>query len=140
VTQAHRRNDPNADLPSFDFTQYNLSQFDEIWLFGYEGTNDGMPTEGSAAISDAEIAAILSFMNGGGGVFATGDHAGLGSLMCVLIPQVRSMRAWFDADPAAPPPPPGYATNAPGSGRRVSSLFDPIRQPVRRHPATAFGA
>lgn len=46
-------------------------------------------------------------MERGGGVFATGDHYGLGSRMCGNIPRVRAMRRWFqdpnDGNPNAAP-------------------------------------
>jgi hypothetical protein len=95
VDTAHRRNDPNAKFANFNFaTSTDLSQYDVIWLFGYEGWNYGATAYGSA-IADNELLAITQFMNAGGGVFATGDHAGMGSLMCGRIPRVRSMRRWF---------------------------------------------
>jgi hypothetical protein len=126
VTKAHRRADPdqqahpglvsNADLKPFSFSDLNLSIFDEIWLFGYEGWNTMGVNPGQGPIGDDEIAAITDFMNGGGGVFATGDHSGMGSLMCGLIPRVRSMRAWFGSEKGAPAFPAGYPTNAPAFG------------------------
>ena len=45
----------------------------------------------------AEVEAIAAWMNAGGGVFATGDHALLGASMCHKIPRVRSMRKWTRA-------------------------------------------
>lgn len=95
VDTAHRRNDPNATFQNFNFaTSLDLSKYDVIWLFGYEGWNYGATPYGSA-ISDAELLAITQFMDSGGGVFATGDHAGMGSFLCGRIPRVRAMRKWF---------------------------------------------
>ena len=104
ITTAHRSGDPDASITeafNFQTTIPDLSVFDVIWLFGDEGTNHNSETDpgGTAGplafIGAGEIAAVAEFMNGGGGVFATGDHEGLGSLMCGLLPRVRSMRAWF---------------------------------------------
>jgi hypothetical protein len=47
-------------------------------------------------------------MDGGGGVFATGDHEDLGVKMCGRVPRVRSMRKWHwpspgpNGEPVAP--------------------------------------
>ncbi len=99
VDTAHRNqdrdshNNPYPKFENFNFaTTTNLLQYDVIWLFGYDGWNgvvDGVP------ILQAEIDAITAFMASGGGVFATGDHAGMGSFMCGQIPRVRTMRKWF---------------------------------------------
>jgi len=91
---AHRRNDPNADYPNFVFTPASIADYDVLWLFGYEGWNY-QTTPPGGALSDPEIAAITAFMDAGGGVFATGDHAGMGSYMCAGIPRVRTMRKWY---------------------------------------------
>jgi hypothetical protein len=125
ITTAHRSGDPDASITeafNFQTTIPDLSVFDVIWLFGDEGTNYnietqmGAPTGPLAFIGTGEIAAVADFMNGGGGVFATGDHEGLGSLMCGLLPRVRSMRAWFsdvDTDAHIPMMAP---RNWPGTG------------------------
>lgn len=107
VHTAHRQGDPLATITMpFNFATSipDLSVYDEIWMFGYLGSNFG----GSGRlnfISEAELQAIAKFMDGGGGVLATGDHDGLGSLMCGKILRVRSMRKWFaqtDNDPSIP--------------------------------------
>ena len=106
VTKAHRDIDPNgaADIQNFKFDAVDLSAFDEIWLFGVAasgGTNNSM--------TDSELAALTKFMNGGGGVFATGDHEDLGVELCGRVPRVRSMRKWYFpaagplGEPVAPP-------------------------------------
>jgi hypothetical protein len=93
VNTAHRRDDPNAFFPNFNFaTTTELSGYDLLWIIGYEGYNAGYY---GSAIGDDEIQAIAQFMDGGGGVFATGDHEGMGSYICGQIPRVRSMRKWF---------------------------------------------
>jgi hypothetical protein len=83
-----------------------------LWLFGYEGANVGVANNLGDSISDDEIAAIGRFMNAGGGVFAAGDHDGLGSVLCGKIPRVRSMRKWYSESQT----PAGYPPNAPGLG------------------------
>jgi hypothetical protein len=105
--KAHRQTDPSganyADFSDFNFaTSVDLTQFDEIWMLGHDGTNIDVelpppnPPPGQLTFVTAdEVRAVAEFMEGGGGVLATGDHEGLGSLMCGLIPRVRSMRLWF---------------------------------------------
>lgn len=101
VTKAHRGSGAaNADITSFRFDTTDLSQYDEIWMFAV--------ARGSSSISDSELSAISSFMDSGGGVFATGDHEDLGVVMCGKVPRVRSMRRWWwpspgpNGEPVAP--------------------------------------
>lgn len=119
VDTAHRSGDPNATFTvpfNFSTTVTDLTAYDELWLFGYAGTNGGGPS-----ISDDEVRAIAAFMESGCGVLATGDHAGLGSLMCGKIPRVRSMRKWYG--PGEADIPVGAPTNWPGStGDRADTL------------------
>jgi hypothetical protein len=94
VTKAHRSNDPLAAsgvIPNFRFNEHNLDDYQQIWLLGYA----------TGILPDAERDAIALFMNKGGGLFATGDHAGLGSALADGLPRVRSMRYW--QSPPAPP-------------------------------------
>lgn len=118
VDTAHREGDADATITTpFNFvtTVPDLAAYDEIWLFGYCGSNAG----GSGAlkfISDREIAAIATFMDNGGGVLAVGDHDGLGSLMCGKIPRVRTMRKWFSAADTDPTIPAGAPRNWPAFG------------------------
>lgn len=93
VTRAHRSQDPlqaPGVVEGFRFDSHDLSRYDQIWLLGY-GTGP--------ELAESEQAAVASFMNAGGGVFATGDHEGLGSGLAGKLPRVRSMRRW-----SAPPP------------------------------------
>ena len=73
----------------FDFSSASpavtLSNYDQIWLFGISS---------SGSISDSEIQVIADFMNSGGGVFATGDHASLGATINAKLPRIRHMRNW----------------------------------------------
>lgn len=67
---------------------FTTDRYDQVWLFGIEAS--GSPT-------NAELRVISEFMDGGGGVFATGDHGALGKALCGSIPRVRSMRLWDDS-------------------------------------------
>jgi len=128
--------DPYATIPGpFHFDAVDLTVYDEIWLFGdegYDGSPVGPPVGGTGepgGLTNSELAAITKFMAGGGGLFATGDHDGLGSGMSGNIPRVRYMRKWFspsDASPAtstSPGIPPLAVTNWPGvTAQRVDTL------------------
>jgi hypothetical protein len=93
VTRAHRGTDPLGApgvIENFRFDTHDLSRYDQIWLMGYQ--TGSLPVE--------EQSAIARFMNAGGGMFATGDHAGLGSALAGQLPRVRSMRRWSSPPPA----------------------------------------
>lgn len=95
VTKAHRGTDPlgaPSVIANFRFDQHDLSAYDQIWLLGY----------GSGVLPVPEQAAIAAFMNAGGGLFATGDHATLGSALAGQLPRVRSMRRWNAPPPLGP--------------------------------------
>lgn len=106
LTKAHRDTDPRgaADIDHFRFDAHDLSQYDEILLFGVAAAG-----ETGAPMSDSELAALATFMDAGGGVFATGDHEDLGVELCGRVPRVRSMRKWYHpnpgplGEPVAPP-------------------------------------
>src|SRR5579875_144243 len=85
VTKAHRDSDVggHADIENFRFDAHDLSEYDEIWLFGVAG-----PGETDAPMSDSELAALATFMDGGGGIFATGDHEDLGVVLNGRVPRV----------------------------------------------------
>jgi hypothetical protein len=108
VTRAHRQTDnfkPNQatepvawsrygpHFESFRFTQpgFNIDNYNQIWFFGFYGEG------GAGALSAAELEILSRWMDRGGGVFATGDHADLGAALCSQIPRVRSMRKWTNA-------------------------------------------
>jgi hypothetical protein len=112
VDTAHRRgfsfsaaHDPGSDVDTsvnltyagdFVFTSIDLGQYDVIWLIGDEGYNGGaLGTNLDSKITDPEKIAIATFMQNGGGLFAVGDHDGIGQYMCGLLPRVRVMRRWF---------------------------------------------
>jgi hypothetical protein len=139
VTKAHRDTDVNgaADVENFKFDAVDLSVYDEIWLFGVADTG------GTAnAMTDSELVALTKFMNGGGGVFATGDHADLGVELNGRVPRVRSMRKWYFPGPGplgepGAPPPVGSArveTTQRGAGETFTHFddqSDDIPQPLR---------
>lgn len=107
VVKAHRNMDPGfassffttlsvpdqilfkPDYQNFSFMDIDLAQFDEIWLFAVGGPGE------ADWLSEPELAVLSNFMEGGGGIFATGDHANLGLPLCGHIPRVRSMRKWW---------------------------------------------
>jgi len=74
---------------NFDFSTatpaVTVDNYDQLWLFGYED-------EGGMAVPEIDV--IAEFMNSGGGVFATGDHGGLGKKLSSLLPRIRHMREW----------------------------------------------
>jgi hypothetical protein len=77
VTRAHRQTSATADIENFRFDAHDLSTYSQVWLFGIERT-DG-------ALTPAELRALSQFMDGGGGVFATGDHENLAVPNTTLI-------------------------------------------------------
>lgn len=92
VTKAHRQAGGAPDvLSNFRFDAHDLSVYSQIWLFGIATSGD--------ALSAAELRKLSEFMDGGGGVFATGDHQNLGQPMCAEVPRVRSMRRWYFPNP-----------------------------------------
>ncbi|THH42003.1 hypothetical protein [Neolewinella litorea] len=96
ITLAHRSSfvgDPGVaverSIPDFRFTtadHFAADMYDEVWLFGADS--------GSNPLDDNELLALAAFMNGGGGVFATGDHGSLGKGLCGNVLRVRAMRLW----------------------------------------------
>jgi hypothetical protein len=134
VTRQHRDGDPGLMLPAFKFTDIDLLQFDVIWMIAHHGRNSGMMTGDSGAfnIHDDEIAAIARFMDAGGGVFAVGDHDGVGADMCGHIPRIRAMRSWYGVNDTASPMPAGFPRNFPQitAGRADTT---------QRNPASDYG-
>lgn len=121
--------DPNNPTAfHFDDPGLDLTVYDEIWLFGDEGYDGGPvgPMSGTAEpgrLSDSELAKITAFMNAGGGMFAVGDHDGLGAGLSGFIPRVRYMRKWFQMGDTSSGLPPLSVGNWPGGGAtRVDTL------------------
>ena len=158
LVRAHRDTDPGdpsvlgtadqqlfrTDFPGFVFGTHNLAQYDQIWLFGTGNTKDAAP------LTDADLGAIAQFMDGGGGLFATGDHEDIGAPMGSQILRVRAMRAWYfpDAGPGGEPKAPPairaerHDTTQPGSGETLTSdnyrfddQSDDRPQPITLTPA-----
>jgi hypothetical protein len=88
ITKAHRSSGAGADITGFTFTTatLNTTLYDECWLFAVNG---------GGSLPIGEVQAISTFMNSGGGMFATGDHENLGLFMCGELPRIRSMRKWY---------------------------------------------
>ena len=139
VTKAHRQVTGAADmLDNFRFDAHDLTQYSQIWLFGINSFED--------ALTPAELRAVTQFMDGGGGVFATGDHQDLGRPMCGEVPRVRSMRRWYW--PAPGPNGEPVAPDQVGAGRNDTvmdlglggSQSDDEPQPIRpRRYTRLFG-
>jgi hypothetical protein len=74
--------------------------YDEVMLFGIavEFPGRGKASNGELypadRLADPELRALTEFMNGGGGLFATGDHGALGRFLCHAVPRARNMRLW----------------------------------------------
>ncbi|WP_426484355.1 hypothetical protein [Flavobacterium sp. 2] len=126
ITLGHRSptafSNPNplvvATIPSFNFaSSVTLANFDQVWLFGIN-SGSGLPTN--------ELAAVETYMNNGGGLFATGDHGTLGSALCSNIPRVKDMRHWadFGANEVGMTQPRRNDTNRPKAGDATSLYFD----------------
>ncbi len=87
-----------------------IDRYDEIWCFGFKPHAAFVPPSSDAEInlassvpaSDGELAVLATWMNNGGGMFATGDHDFLGAPMCRRIPRVGTMRAWDNAQHVPP--------------------------------------
>lgn len=68
---------------------FNIDDYDQIWLFGVR-------TLDQFRLSDGELSLLTDWMEKGGGVFATGDHADLGAGLCSRVPRASKMRMWTD--------------------------------------------
>lgn len=104
---------------NFNFASANpavtLSNYDQIWIFGIGS--------GAFSLSSAEVGIVSAFMNGGGGVFATGDHASLGRSLCGSLPRIRHMREWRDVNSGGVPM--GTESNVNLAVMRVDTVVDP---------------
>jgi hypothetical protein len=100
VTKAHRGINTqysitaDSGMEGFRFTNLSkIEEYDQIWFFGVLSlTTD--PNSPNTTMTESELEIVARFMDGGGGVFATGDHEDLGQPLCGQIPRVRSMRKW----------------------------------------------
>lgn len=128
LTLAHRTSGPGSVTVGPDtYTVHNpfafdsfatpvtLANFDQIWIFGIQG--------GAFGLSPGEVGVLSAFMNGGGGVFATGDHASLGRALSGSLPRIRHMREWRDA--ASGGVPMGTEADANVAVMRNDTVVDP---------------
>ncbi len=140
VKTAHRGGG-TSDFPNFKFDAHNLAQYDQIWLFGVARL--------STVLSQKELKALATFMDEGGGVFATGDHEDLGVDLCGSVPRVRCMRRWYfnTVDPLGSPPAPPQTTSggilnhntitdnpATGANEKLGSSFQSDNYPQNIFP------
>ena len=88
---------------SFKFdnpAHFDGSKFDVVFMFGFASSlgRAGTAADGNPyptnQLAQSELQAIAEFQNGGGGLFATGDHGALGRFMGQALPRARSMRLW----------------------------------------------
>lgn len=124
VTKAHReRNLPSlsAQLREFRFDRHDLAQYDQVWLFA-------VARAPRPPLEETELRALAEFMDGGGGVFATGDHEDLGVSMCGALPRVRSMRKWHWPEPGPNGEPVAPSIDGPERGDTLSEGHDPLFQ------------
>lgn len=126
-----------------DSSHFTPSMYDQVWLFGIatsysRGTSPGGQPYPSNRLGDAELRALSEFMNGGGGVFATGDHGALGVCLSGSIPRARSMRLWGDTSPndalneVSMAGPRRNDTNriGPSAGSQFNDQSDVVPQPI----------
>lgn len=88
---ASSRGPAGTDLTGFRFTTTDLAAYDQVWL---------LTTGGAPDLAPGELTALWAFMQGGGGLFATGD----GDALFRRIPRVRGMRNWSRPSGAGAPP------------------------------------
>lgn len=124
VKTAHR-GATSADFSNFTFTNSTLSKnhYDVLFLFGYSS---------AGSLATEEISVIEQFMNDGGGVFATGDHATLGKQLCGNIPRIRQMRRWIGPSASGTD---RISTNDPGSSNTFSFGDQSDTIPQKIYPA-----
>lgn len=78
-------------IPNFRFDNadhFTADMYDQVWLFGADRG------EAENQLGNGELSILTDFMDGGGGVFATGDHGNLGKSLCGSVSRVREMRLW----------------------------------------------
>jgi hypothetical protein len=124
VKTAHR-GATSADFTNFTFTSSSLSisKYDVVFLFGFNS---------SGALPTAEVNVISSFMDAGGGVFATGDHETLGKQLSGDIPRVRAMRAWNGPSASGTD---RISTNDPGANNQFEFEDQSDTIPQKIYPA-----
>ncbi|WP_210479504.1 hypothetical protein [Naasia sp. SYSU D00948] len=90
-------------IPAFRFDvgdHFAPDRYDFVMLFGIATAFGprGTAADGSEypadRLADTELQALTAYMDGGGGLFATGDHGALGRALSGAVPRVRNMRLW----------------------------------------------
>jgi hypothetical protein len=84
-----------------------IDHYDEVWCFGFKpdnfnGSDANINQPAALPATDAELGVLTTWMNNGGGIFATGDHDYLGASMCHRIPRIGTMRAWTNGQGVPP--------------------------------------
>ncbi|WP_142024364.1 hypothetical protein [Blastococcus colisei] len=75
-----------------DGDHFAADRYDVVMLFGI---SSAYPGRGPAdSLAESELRALTEYMNGGGGLFATGDHGALGKALSSEVPRARGMRLW----------------------------------------------
>ncbi len=122
-----------ADITNFTFTSssLNIKTYDVLFLFGIAS---------APALPAAEVDVIAQFMQAGGGVFATGDHAELGKALCNGIPRIRNMRYWSNPDVPSAGGIDRISTNLPGPDNVYSFGDQSDSIPQRIYPRYYPGA
>lgn len=95
----------------------NTANYDQVWFFGFKSGPVTGNQNNVHPLTGAEINRLGTFMNNGGGVFATGDHATLGQGMGGELPRIRRMRDWSSV-------PMGTEGNATARDR-IDTVVDP---------------
>ncbi len=134
-------------VPEFKFdnaAHFKPADFDEVWMFGiatsYARDRNAQGNPVSSAkypanrLGDAELAALATFMDGGGGLFATGDHGSLGQCLGGSVPRAQAMRLWQDdaSGTVSMGGPNRNDTNRPGDpGSQFNDQSDDIPQEIQ---------
>lgn len=91
----HERYGPHYENFRFDQPDFDINEYDQVWLFGARLERiPQIAADDPDRLTDAELAILARWMDNGGGLFAAGDHANLGSTLCSRVPRARSMRKW----------------------------------------------
>lgn len=104
-------------------SHFDPAQFDAVFLFGISAVYTGGARTG-ATLDDSEIAVLNAFQNGGGGLFATGDHGKLGFALCSKVARARDMRYWDSSPPTADPRDPNDQVSMQGERRNDTNVFN----------------
>lgn len=102
---------------------FDPAQFDAVFLFGISSVYTG-GTRTGATLDDSEIAVLNAFQNGGGGLFATGDHGKLGFALCSKVARARDMRHWDSFPPTTDPADPNDHVSMQGERRNDTNVFN----------------